>query len=152
VCEIKLSSGNKALVDGEQFARASLYNWHETKRNNTSYAVAHIDGKTVYLHHFILGLQDQVDHKNRNGLDCRKENMRSASHRQNGRNIVQPQTEDGTGYRGVSKSRTRFAARIRDENGYKKHLGVFETAEEAARAYDAAAREIHGEFAVLNFA
>lgn len=58
------------------------------------------------------------------------------------------------GYRGVEwhQSRGKFAARIEPANGKRgKWLGRFETAEDAARAYDQAAREVYGTDAFLNF-
>lgn len=53
-------------------------------------------------------------------------------------------------YKGVYKKRSRWAARIA-VNGETTWLGTFKTEEEAARAYDAAAKRLHGEFARLNF-
>lgn len=55
-----------------------------------------------------------------------------------------------TGYRGVVKFRSRYSSRIW-HNKVSYYLGSFPTAEEAARAYDARARELHGEWAELNF-
>ena len=53
-------------------------------------------------------------------------------------------------YKGVVRSRNGWVARIGHEREVR-YLGYFATEEDAARAYDAAARELRGEFARLNF-
>lgn len=92
-----------------------------------------------------------IDHINRNKTDNRMENLRTATKRDNESN--KPATSrNSTGYKGVHwrGDAKKYRAVIR-ENGKRKSLGYFETAEEAARAYDEAARTIFGNFAYLNF-
>lgn len=93
----------------------------------------------------------QTDHINGNTLDNRKENLRICSIAENGRNR-KIQKNNTSGYSGVSymKGVCKWQATI-CVNKNKIYLGVFETAEESARAYDSAAKEYFGEFARLNF-
>lgn len=106
-----------------------------------------------YLHRHILGLPGGhdpiVDHKNRNGLDNRRENFRLTDHannRANGRRNALDKP-----YRGVYliKKSGRYRAMIQTD-GKLRSLGCFGTAEEAARRWDEAALERYGEFALLN--
>ena len=60
------------------------------------------------------------------------------------------QWKSNTGYKGVRLFKNKWGARIQVK-GERKFLGLFNTAEEAAKAYDVAAMELHGEFANLNF-
>lgn len=157
--EIPLTQGYVALVDDEDYPRVVVYDWAVEIRPNTCYASSNLGqgrgGARIRLHRFILEppSDKQVDHKNRNGLDCRRENMRLTDWQGNGRNITQPQGDMGTGYRGVYKHHysERWIARIRDDTGKKLYLGIFSSPELAAVAYDEAALKYHGEFAVLNF-
>jgi len=154
---IELGSNLYALVDDEDYEAVSQYTWTADIRPNTIYATASMGSRKnrERLHRFIMkpNADEQVDHINRDGLDCRRCNMRITNHQGNGRNIIQPQTSTGSGYRGVYKhhSSERWIARIRDDTGHKKHLGMYATKEEAAKAYDEAAKLYHGEFAVTNF-
>mgnify|MGYP003693895425 CR=1 FL=1 len=114
-----------------------------------------IDGKDVALHHFVTGVPGHVliDHRNRNPLDNRKKNLRVADLSKNGMNARKHRRGRPTSkYKGVwwDKSRSKWAAMIR---AYKKSIlsGRFASEEEAARAYDQAAKKLHGEFALLNF-
>lgn len=159
---LTLYTGEEAFVDDEDFDRVSMFSWTHEPKPHTSYASSNLGrGKhapRVRLHRFILNVTDSnilVDHRDFNGLNCQKHNLRLATHQQNSRHSRVPQTVDGSGYRGVYtyfRDRSKYIARIRNAQGIKIHLGIFNSAEEAAMAYDEAAEEYHGEFAVLNFA
>jgi hypothetical protein len=86
-----------------------------------------------------------IDHINRDRADNRWENLRPATRGENLRN-AKTRRHSRTGVKGVAAHGLRFAAYIRLE-GKKKHLGVFDTADEAHAAYLASARENFGRFA-----
>ncbi len=93
----------------------------------------------------------KVDHWDGDGLNCRRGNLRAATHAQNLYNRG-PQQNNKSGYKGVSWSRNakKWWAHIQVD---KKviHLGYFDVAEQAARAYDVGALKYHGSFAKTNF-
>ena len=93
-----------------------------------------------------------VDHINRNGLDNRKVNLRLATAMQNVWNSKRNVNTDSSKYKGVSwdKNKHKWRASIGIDRK-TKHLGYFEDEKMAAKAYDKAAKEHRGEFAVLNF-
>ncbi len=93
-----------------------------------------------------------VDHRNTDLLDNRRANLRLATHSQNSCNSRRDKSNTLSRYRGVSfsKRKQKWFAAIR-ANGKKMWLGYFDSEEDAARAYDAAASKYHKEFARLNF-
>ena len=105
------------------------------------------------MHRLILGCGpgEEVDHRNGNGLDNRRGNLRPATHALNQANVRRVRAKSG--FKGVSRwvrpSPRPWRAHI-TVKGRMKFLGAFATPEEAARAYDAAARELFGEFACTN--
>jgi hypothetical protein len=104
------------------------------------------------MHRLILGAPDDmhVDHVNGNGLDNRRNNIRIASRAENMANRKKHKNNT-SGFMGVWQAASgRWRARLWHNN--KRHnLGTYDTREEAAHAYDAMARKLHGEFATLNF-
>lgn len=92
-----------------------------------------------------------TDHVDGDTLNNQCSNLRDATNAQNLQNRGKQQNNT-SGYKGVSwhKGHGAFGATIGDDNNLR-HLGYFATAEDAARAYDKAARELHGEFAITNF-
>lgn len=137
-----------ALVDDEDFEWLSSYNWcfdgRYVQRRNKK------EGH-VRMHVMIMKPTNGmgVDHKNSNSLDNRKTNLRVCSQGDNARNMSRH--KDATSkYKGLSKRGNRWHVRI---NFNYKHIevGLFDNEEEAAMAYDKKAKEIHGEFAKLNF-
>lgn len=94
---------------------------------------------------------DTIDHINGNPSDNRLSNLRACTVAENSRNYAKP--KGSSQYRGVCwvKRDQAWAARISDGASGKISLGNFQDEETAARAYDKAARDLHGEFAVLNF-
>lgn len=153
--EVPLTKGKVALIDEEDALRVLGYKWTANHKpdSGTWYAVTYRRGRTIYLHRFILNATagEEVDHENLDTLDNRRCNLRLATHSQNQCNR-RAYRRNKTGFKGVyySKSRNAFCAQIRHGN-VQRLLGRFATAEEAARAYDAAARAHHGDFARLNF-
>jgi hypothetical protein len=96
--------------------------------------------------------ENRYDHKNRDPLDNRKENLRLANNSQNCANKVKWYNNGSSKYKGVSfrKDMNCWRAKIY-KNCKPISLGHFSTEELAAKAYDKAAREYFGEFTVLNF-
>jgi len=153
---IPINKGFFIKIDDEDFDRVTQKHWIVEERQNTCYASTPLFNEKgsarIRLHRFILKLEGpfpHVDHKNGNGLDCQKENLRTATVRQNGCNYTRPVGK--TGYRGVALKDGRYYAKIRTPSGTRKSIGGFNTAEEAAKCYDEAAKLYHGEFATLNF-
>jgi len=137
-----LPSGNKVLLDAEDVLLLAKYHYWECKREKTSYAMRKgIKGKTHYLHGDIM--QTKItDHINHNGLDNRRSNLRPCNQSQNCANAEKPVFQDGrttsSKYKGVSLHGEKWMAYIRVD--YERHhLGMFETEEDAARAYNEAA-------------
>jgi len=151
--QIELTQGYFALVDDDDFDYLNRFWWTVTNTEHV-YAVSRMGGSDLfYMHKVILGLgsEDRCDHKNRNTLDNQKHNLRRATTQQNNCNAPKPQGPNGSGFRGVDRRENgKFRASIR-VNRKKINLGTFDTAEEAARAYDIGAMLHHGEFALLNF-
>lgn len=156
--EIELSNGMVALVDDEDFDRVNQFSWHHDAgrafRNVVKTTNKIVSRKTQKMHRFILELSDpqiKVDHKNRNALDNRKENLRIATTSQNNANKEKYLGDCSSKYKGVyySKDRNKWMAYIRID-GKMKNLGRFSLEEDAALAYNRAALEAFGEFAVLN--
>lgn len=159
--EITLTRGYVALVDDELYEELSAHKWHA--RVNSSglvYAIRNSprpDKKTIYMHRVILGAPEGtgVDHIDRDGLNNKRANLRLATTSENQRN-ARRRIDNSSGYKGVAKysaprSKKPWKAHI-GVNGVSRYLGVFDSAEEAARAYDRAAVEFYGEFAHRNFA
>lgn len=151
---IPLNAGRITLVDEADADAVLHHTWCTHKPVPNCYAVARIDGVQVRLHRLITGAhEDQdVDHINYHGLDNRRSNLRLCTRQENSARRRAPQPSN-TGYRGAYRRSAKdgggFAARLM-AHGHSIALGTYDTAKEAARAYDLKAFELYGEFAVLN--
>ena len=156
--KIPLSNGMVALIDDADYESVSRHRWHAERRRNTWYARASINGKKLYMHRFIMNpsADVKIDHKDREGLNCQRSNLRSASISKNLFNQSRRKTHAGrpclSEYKGVSffVPGRNWRAYI-GLNGKSLALGCYKNEIDAARAYDAAARFYFGEFACTNF-
>jgi len=154
MANIQLTQGKSTIVDDEDYEYLSKWKWHAVK--NTAghqwYAARGEMGKRrIYMHHVLIKVEEgyETDHINQNGLDNRRANLRQVTHSQNCANWTSSHTR---GFRGVAPNHRgkRWNARI-GAAGRRLHLGSFDTALEAARAYDRAAIACYGLCATLNF-
>jgi HNH endonuclease/AP2 domain len=157
-----INSDKTVLVDDEDFDRVVKYKWRERSHRRTSYAYALVDIRDdvnefygtlhMQLHCYIMRSPKGsiVDHIDGNGLNNQRTNLRFVTHAQN---MANRRLFAGRRFKGTVPPRGRskkWEAQIRVD-GKRVGLGRHHTEEEAARAYDAAAREHFGEYATLNF-
>lgn len=141
-------SNEEILVDKSDYDRVKQHAWYI--RNG--YAVAHINGKTCYLHRVIMDAQRNVfvDHINHNKLNNRRSNLRLCTRSENAMNMIKS-SNCSSRFKGVvfDKSAGRYKAEIK-ANQRLCHLGRFDNEIDAAIAYNKAALIYFGEFAKLN--
>ena len=154
---IPLTQGKFVIVDAKNYEWLNQWKWCVSKsKGGYFYAVRgeNQNGKwrRVSMHRLILKCQrcEQADHKNHNTLDNREENLRKCTHAQNQYNRI---PNIGTSkYKGVHLYRDRNKWHAQIQCKYKRHhLGWYKSDIEAAKAYDAKAVELFGEFAYTNF-
>jgi len=157
--EIPIAGGLVALVDDQDYELVSGYSWSVLSGRQTKYAVAYVRGsfpdcRRVLMHRLIMAATDGVgvDHKNRNGLDCQRGNLRLATESQNKANTEKQRTANGkattSAFKGVYWHRggRKWLAQI-CVDGKRRYLGLFTSETDAAVAYNKAAIQAFGEFA-----
>ena len=165
---IPLTRGQNAIVDASDFDWLSKRSWYAYWCPKTRSFIAGRVGRTtrgekhstINMAREILGLRPgnplNADHKNHNTLDNRRENLRKCRVGQNTRNRRKHTLTSGGKFKGIYWRRERgyWIAQIQiQKQGKRKtvHIGRFFDAVAAAKAYDEAAKRLHGEFASLNF-
>lgn len=152
--EVPLTRGLVALIDDEDQELVGQYTWHAAQRDRTIYAASMgIRRFGYYMHRLIAGAKpgEHVDHRNGEGLDNRRANLRICTNAENRRNMRK--TRGVSRFKGVARCRTNtgrpWHAYIWMHNR-KINLGNYPTEIDAARAYNAASIELHGAFSRIN--
>ena len=154
-------------VDDEDFEYLNQWKWHATKRKGNPMYVERnmvVDGKrkSVKMHRIIMDCEQGkiIDHKDRDSLNNQKCNLRICKHSDNNKN----RTSCGTSkYLGVHWHTNKYLTKSGDKmkirsfwlasirvDGKQKYLGSFKKEDDAALAYNIAAKKFHKEFANLN--
>jgi hypothetical protein len=158
--KIPLSQGKFTLVSNKDYKNLCEFKWFALKHRHTFYAARHIndDGvrTTLRMHRVILNLdlndRKTTDHRDRNGLNNQRNNLRIVSNSLNSYNRKM-QTNNTSGYRGVywHKQQKKWAVYFTQNNKKLKFGGLFSTPELAAYAYDKNIKKVRGKEAILNF-
>lgn len=149
--EIPLTKGYVVRIDVPDALAISEWSWCAAERSSTVYAHGHRKGQLVYMHRLLLRVTDStilVDHHDRDGLNNCRANLRLTGRGGNQYNSV---PRGGTSrYKGVYRRPSgRWSVQITKDRKVTT-VGSFATEDEAALAYNAAARRLHGAFARLN--
>jgi len=156
----KPTNSNMIVVIDDLFAKeVAASRWHIHDNGHGNLYVRTMVGKNqfVTLQDFIWYLAGNdtvvkpnlIDHVNGDGLDCRLDNLREVTKKQNSANRG-PDRDNKVGLKGVSPTGYgQFVAQICID-GQRLRLGKFDRPEDAARIYDRAAVELFGEYAYVN--
>lgn len=153
--QIPLTQGQFALVDNEDFEELSKYKWYAQwePHGQTYYAGRHLKNPstTFTMHRQVMGAspEQRIDHRDHNGLNNQKENLRLCTDVQNQRNQRKLKNKSSR-FKGVCRNRYGGWRVYIVVNYKQKHLGHFVNEIDAALAYNKAATELFGEYALLN--
>lgn len=156
--QIELTQGKFALVDDEDFEYLNQYKWFAAKQKYTYYAYRNsprINGKQhkIIMHRVIMKLDSNdliVDHKDHDGLNNVKSNLRLCNNSQNGANRIKS-VGFSSKYKGVSWHKIKMKWQCKITFSHKRlFLGYFKTEIEAAISYNNAAISHFGKYAHLN--
>lgn len=154
---LPLTQGKVAVIDFSDFEKVRGIKWCVKTYRGLLYAVRGIrkpNGKktTLSLHQFLLPDAEEVDHIDGDGLNNRRGNLRAVTHQQNLQGFQRKRAGTSSQFRGVCwcKAVGKWQSQIM-HNKKNSVLGWFEKEEDAARAYDAAARQCFGKVAAPNF-
>jgi len=146
VKRIKLTQQKYAVVSDVDFPALNRVKWSAHYDGYNWYARRRKPGPRNQNNHLLMHREllhcsktQEIDHKNGNGLDNRRSNLRKVTHQQNVRNRTGPINK------GVSKIGNKFRARI-SLDGEKQHIGIFDTQQQAIRAYQQRAKKYFGKF------
>lgn len=152
--KIQLTQGKVALVDDEDLAELSKFKWCASKIGNTFYAIRNLSTeprRTILMHREILKTPKnlETDHRDGNGLNNQKENLRVATRSQNLQNRGKYKN-NSSGYKGVywNKIAKKWIVRIKIKNN-NIYLGCFPDKIKAHKAYITACKKYHGDFACV---
>lgn len=152
---IPLSQGKFAKVSDRDFAWLNQWKWQVRKDHRTWYAVRsemrNRKTRFISMHREILCLKkgEIGDHKDCNGLNNQRNNLRKATHLQNVGNKRKMEKGCSSRYKGVCWDRNKWKSYIR-KHGRLHHLGNFSNEIDAAISYNKAAKKFFGSFALLN--
>lgn len=144
--QIKLTKGQFAIVDDEDFEYLNQFKWCL----NGNYAGGRTLGRYIAMHRLIMNTPERmvVDHINGCRLDNRKENLRNCTQSQNSMNR---RIEKGACFDKHNQNwRSQIVYRDAQNNKIQKYLGSYKTRAEALIAYDSAVKIYHGEYAISN--
>ncbi len=153
VAYVPLTQGYEAVIDAADVPLVSGVNWYALNKGNAVYAgrKQRLGGPkqdTVYMHRVIVNAPSgfDVDHKDSNGLNNRRCNLRVAAHCENARNLKKSR-RNTSGYKGVSWKRNvkKWQAQIKVD-GRVIALGYFLHPEDAHAVYKVASVLYHGQF------
>lgn len=148
---IPLTCSKFAKIDDSDYPLVSSYCWQYSKLKSTEYARATM--KSIRMHRLIMGAKpgEEIDHRNGDGLDNRRCNLRFCMRSQNVCNTSK-RKDSPNQYKGVHQVRSsrKWIARIQ-VNGKRLHSMSCQNELQAAFAYDDLARKYFGQFARLNF-
>ncbi len=165
--EIPLTRGQVAIIDAVDYDLVADYKWFANPSGKTFYAMARkrvgrhgykngvirFSERKVSMHEVIFGVKEglEIDHIDRDGLNNRRSNLRHVTRQQQMCNTGPRKGK----YKGVWRETRRISGKcwvagITIPGGRQKYLGSFDTAEEAAAAFNEAAQQYYGQYAYLN--
>lgn len=157
--EIKLTRNQFVLVDDADHEWLNQWKWKANKKRDTYYAErsAWVSSehkyKSIFMHRLIMNtpIGLEVDHIDHNGLNNQRSNLRNCTR---GENLANRLPKSTTGYLGVCEflfqGKYKYIVAAIRSKGKIHRLGYFKTIEDAALAYNEAAKKYHGEYANLN--